>query len=267
MTALEQTTPCAAIDPDLDITDLRLLARRFEVQRDAARAALEQRDADEALTRTQHAREVDRIVAGYAVAMAVGNATIARWTFKAKVLGDEVDLLTAKLATARDMARAAFVIDPLDHRRLGAAVAALLDHLHVAAIPATPPPGGHDGPNEDAAPFFADSSPRSPLASHHCEGPNCHAPADGVTCSAYCSDALNRWIDYEHVRLYGPVRPPLTSAQLVAVAWTVTRGWFNTRLRARVPERDRERWRDRFVARAVSLAAHYRVAIGTRGAR
>ena len=51
---------------------------------------------------------------------------------------------------------------------------------------------------------------------------------------------------------------PLTSADLVTVLHGAERRWFHSALRARVCERMRLLWKERFMARAVSLLALWR---------
>lgn len=54
-----------------------------------------------------------------------------------------------------------------------------------------------------------------------------------------------------------PPRVPCTSADLAAAMLAAENRWFNGRLRARLSDEDRMRWKERFMTRAVSLRAHY----------
>lgn len=51
---------------------------------------------------------------------------------------------------------------------------------------------------------------------------------------------------------------PLTSADLVVVLLFAERRWFHSAMRARLCDRERLRWKERFMARAVSLLAFWR---------
>lgn len=56
----------------------------------------------------------------------------------------------------------------------------------------------------------------------------------------------------------GPRRRPPTSADLAKVLDEANFRWFETALRRRLPDGDREAWKLRFMARAVSLTAYWR---------
>lgn len=102
-------------------------------------------------------------------------------------------------------------------------------------------------------------------ACEHCGDPagcsECKGPAPGDPC---CEANARERDDAGEVRAHrrdegseDPVTTPLTSADLADVAKRASWHWFTTALRKRLDDGDRERWKDRFVARAVSLAAYW----------